>query len=84
MHPAQQKEHLADSRRNLKGGEEMTLGERMLSYRAEHKLSQRQLGEIIGESINTIHRCERGDNMHLANSMRLEKKMSFLEEKENA
>ena len=61
----------------------MTLGERMLSYRAEHKLSMRQLGEIIGESINTIHRCERGDNMHLANSKRLDKKMSCLEEQEN-
>ena len=61
----------------------MKIGERMLLYRAEHKLSQRQLGEIIGESINTIHRCERGDKMHLANSMRLEKKMDVLEEKEN-
>ena len=53
----------------------MTIGERMLLYRAEHKLSQRQLGEIIGESINTIHRCERGDKMHLANSMKQKKKM---------
>ena len=61
----------------------MTIGERMLLYRAEHKLSQRQLGEIIGESLNTIHRCERGDKMHLANSMRLEKKMNVLEDKEN-
>ena len=61
----------------------MKIGERLLLYRAEHKLSQRQLGEIIGESINTIHRCERGDKMHLANSMRLEKKMDVLEEKEN-
>ena len=61
----------------------MKIGERMLLYRAEHKLSQRQLGEIIGESINTIHRCERGDKMHIANRMRLEKKMDVLEEKEN-
>ena len=83
MHSAQQKEHLADSRRNIKGGEEMTLGERMLLYRAEHKLSQKQLGDIIGESLNTVFRCEKGDNMHLANRMRLDKKMSYLEEKEN-
>ena len=61
----------------------MTLGERMVSYRAEHKLSQRQLGEIIDESLNTIFRCERGDNMHFANKIRIEKKMNYLEEKEN-
>lgn len=61
----------------------MTLGERMLLYRAEHKLSQKQLGDIIGESLNTVFRCEKGDNMHLANRMRLDKKMSYLEEKEN-
>jgi transcriptional regulator with XRE-family HTH domain len=74
---------LANSRRNIKGGEEMTLGERMLRYRVRHKLSQRQLGERIDETLNTVYRCERGDNMHTVNRVRLDEKMKKLEEEEN-
>lgn len=62
----------------------MTLGERMLQYRAKHKISQRQLAELLGEKhINTIHRIECNKHKpHKINEIRLTEKMDKLEEEE--
>lgn len=62
----------------------MTLGERMLQYRARHRISQRKLADLLGEKhINTIHRIEKGKiKPHKANEIRLSAKMCELEEKE--
>ena len=62
----------------------MTLGERMLQYRAKHKISQRQLAELLGEKyINTIHRIEYNKHkLHKINEIRLTEKMDKLEEEE--
>ena len=62
----------------------MTLGERMLQYRAKHKISQRQLTELLGEKhINTIHRIECNKHKpHKINEIRLTEKMDKLEEEE--
>lgn len=62
----------------------MTLGERMLQYRARHKISQRKLAELLGEKhINTIHRIECGKHKpHKINEIRLTEKMDKLEEEE--
>ena len=62
----------------------MTLGERMLQYRAKHKISQRQLAELLGEKhINTIHRIECDKHKpHKINEIRLTEKMDKLEEEE--
>lgn len=62
----------------------MTLGERMLQYRARQKISQRQLAELLGEKhINTIHRIECGKHKpHKANEIRLTERMDKLEAEE--
>jgi transcriptional regulator with XRE-family HTH domain len=61
----------------------MTLGERMLSYRARHRISQTKLAELIGETQNVIHIIETGKHRpHKANEMRLSAKIQELEEKE--
>lgn len=62
----------------------ITLGTRMLSYRARHRLSQRQLAELLGEkNINTIYRIENGVHRpHKANEIRLSEKMAKLEAEE--
>jgi DNA-binding XRE family transcriptional regulator len=60
------------------------IGERMLRYRARHKLTQVQLAKIIGENSNTIFRCENKKNkLHKVNEIRLDLKMKELEEKED-
>lgn len=56
---------------------------RMLSYRARNRVSQRKLAEIMGESLMTIYRIERGVHKpHKVNEMRLSEKMDELEAKE--
>lgn len=62
----------------------MTLGERMLQYRARHKISQRKLAELLGEKhINTIHRIECGKHKpHKINEIRMSARMSELEAEE--
>ena len=62
----------------------MTLGERMLQYRARHKISQRKLAELLGEKhINTIQRIECGKHKpHKINEIRMSARMSELEAEE--
>ena len=62
----------------------MTIGERMLEYRAKHDLTQKQLAELLGENSNTVFKFENEKTRpHKVNKMRLHLKMKELEEKEN-
>lgn len=67
-----------------KGDDKMTLAERMVMYRAKHKLTQREMGRLIDESLNMVFKCEKGVNLHTVNRLRLEMKLKELEEQENA
>lgn len=62
----------------------MTLGERMLHYRAMHGLSQAQLAAYLGTYSNNISRIESGEyTPHKANELRLSIKLKELEENKN-
>lgn len=39
---------------------EKTLSERMIEYRAKERISQRELAERVGVSLQTIHHVENG------------------------
>lgn len=58
----------------------MTIGERMLQYRASHGLTQTDFGNLIGESLSVVFRAESGKHkMHKVNEIRLTNKMNKLE-----
>lgn len=58
----------------------MELSERLVRYRAKHNLTQKQLGDLMGESVGVIHRFENpGAGHHKRNTLRLEAKLNFLE-----
>lgn len=60
-----------------------SLGVRMLTYRARHRLSQRAFAELIGENLLTVFRIESGTHKpHKANEIRLTEKMDKLEAEE--
>lgn len=62
----------------------MTLGERMLNYRARHNLTQIEMAELMGENSNTIYKCESGKvKLHKVNEVRVNIKLKELEDKEN-
>lgn len=61
----------------------MTIGERMLVYRAKHGLTQRQFAELLGEHANTIYKVENGVQLHRVNEIRIELKLTELEEKDD-
>jgi DNA-binding XRE family transcriptional regulator len=64
-------------------GETMTLGERMLQYRAKHHISQGELAHLLDTNLMAIYRCEKGCfKMHKANEARLQNKMNWLEKEE--
>ena len=61
----------------------MTLGERMLQYRARHRISQSKLAELMDEDLMTIYRIENGIHKpHKINEIRLTEKMDKLEAEE--
>lgn len=61
----------------------MTLGERMLNYRAMHKLTQAELADILEINPMAVYRCESGKfKMHKANELRISKKLEKLEKGE--
>jgi DNA-binding XRE family transcriptional regulator len=68
------------------GGEKMgnaSLGVRMVTYRARHRLSMRNFAEIIDERLDTIYKVENGIHKpHKANEIRLTEKMDKLEAEE--
>jgi DNA-binding XRE family transcriptional regulator len=60
-----------------------SLGVRMLTYRARHRLSQRALADLIGENLMTIYRTENGVcKPHKVTEIRLTEKMDKLEAEE--
>lgn len=60
-----------------------SLGVRMITYRARHRLSQRKLADLIGENLMTIYRTENGIcKPHKATEIRLTEKMDKLEAEE--
>ena len=59
----------------------MTLGERMINYRAEHGISQTEMADLLGTNCNMVFRCERGDKLHKVNVIRFTKKLDELEGK---
>lgn len=62
-----------------------SLGVRMLTYRARHRLSQRKLADLIGENLMTIYRTENGIcKHHKTTEIRLTEKMDELEAEEGA
>ena len=70
--------------KHLKRGDKMTLGERMLHYRARHNLSQRQLDRLLGISTHSTYKIENGVNkLRKTRKIFIESKMKELEEKEN-
>jgi transcriptional regulator with XRE-family HTH domain len=60
-----------------------SLGVRMITYRAKHRLSMREFAELMDEQLNTIYRIENGVHKpHKANEIRLTEKMDKLEAEE--
>lgn len=62
----------------------MTLGERILYFRADRGLSQTQMAELLNTTALTIHNIETGKSIARKTTViRFLKKMNELEEKEN-
>ena len=60
-----------------------SLGVRMITYRARHRLSQRAFAELMGETLATIYRVENNIHKpHKINEIRLSEKMDKLEAEE--
>jgi transcriptional regulator with XRE-family HTH domain len=60
-----------------------SLGVRMLTYRARHRLSVRAFAELMEEDFMTIYRIENGKHKpHKVNEIRLTEKMDKLEAEE--
>jgi DNA-binding XRE family transcriptional regulator len=65
-----------------KRGAKMGFGRNMLEFRARNNLTQKQLAEIIGVDINTIHRTETEKTTPTKrNKIKFENKMKEWEEK---
>jgi transcriptional regulator with XRE-family HTH domain len=61
----------------------MTLGERMLQYRAKKGLTQVELAELLETNSMMVWRCETGRfKLHRVNEIRLTNKMEELERNE--
>lgn len=62
-----------------------SLGVRMITYRARHRLSQRAFAELIGENLATVFRIENSIHKpHKVNEIRLSQKMDELEAEEGS
>lgn len=62
----------------------MPLGERMLNYRANHDLTQKQLAELLGTYRDMVYRIENGKyNTRKTTEIRLSQKLTKLEEADN-
>ena len=61
----------------------MEYSKKLLEFRAKHSLNQTQLAEILGVTLNMIHRYERGLSQPSAvNKIRFENKMKEWEEEQ--
>lgn len=62
------------------GGVKMTIGERLLMFRAKYNLTQKQMSKLIDENINMLYRYENGNNKpHKKNELRILMKLDELE-----
>ena len=62
----------------------MDFGKMLLDFRAKHNLTQKQLADIIGVDMNTIHRTETEKSQPTRrNAIIFENKMKEWEEKQN-
>lgn len=62
----------------------MDYGRTLLEFRAKHNLTQTQFADILGVTLNMIHRYERGLSQPSAvNKIRFENKMKEWEENKN-
>lgn len=60
----------------------MTIGEKILMFRAKHNLTQKQMAGIIGVHPNMIQRYEQGvNNPHKIKVIQIEEKLKELEGK---
>lgn len=58
----------------------MTIGERLLMFRAKYNLTQKQMSKLIDENINMLYRYENGNNKpHKKNELRILMKLDELE-----
>ena len=58
----------------------MTIGERLLMFRAKYNLTQKQMSKLIDENINMLYRYENGNNKpHKKNELRILMKLEKLE-----
>lgn len=61
----------------------MELGERILQYRAKHRLTQKQMAILLGEGVQAVYKLEnRTHKPQKANAVRIALKLQELEEKE--
>lgn len=61
--------------------ERTELGKRILRYRAKHRLTQKQMAEVLGVGKHVVFNCENAVHKpHAANQIMLEEKMDELEE----
>lgn len=68
-----------------KRGDKMNFGRTLLEFRAKHNLTQKQLADIIGVDMNTIHRTETEKSQPTRrNAIIFENKMKEWEDKQNA
>ena len=74
----------AHTKNDTKGGEFVNVIDSMLNFRAKHNLTQGDLAEILGITVNMVFRYENGVNSpSKVNQIRFKNKMKEWEEKEN-
>lgn len=57
----------------------MTIGERILGYRAEHSLTQKEMATLLGVKDHVIYRAEAGLGMRKVREIHLKEKLNKLE-----
>lgn len=57
----------------------MTIGERILKYRAEHSLTQKEMANLLEVKDHTVYRAEAGLGMRKVRELSLTEKMDKLE-----
>ena len=56
----------------------MTIGERILKYRAEHDLTQKEMAKLLDVKDHIVYRAEAGLGMRKTRALYLEKKLNEL------
>ena len=58
----------------------MTIGERMLKYRAEHDLTQKEMAKLLEVKDHIVYRAEAGLGMRKTREIYLNQKLNELED----